>query len=281
MFVVSVLLSACARGVAEFQLYTQAFNAQYEQGDAILNSVARAERVVVRGRIAGRGAIPNFDPNKAAYFVDNVDPPITGSIRASLKSLKSYNDALGALANGEAATALSNRVGVLATNIVGALAASEAAFGFGGVIPGADQMVAKFTSQLNIAAPIIKEVAIISTREAFRHQLIAAYPAMRDLLVTMRDGTPAMFNMLRTSRVVRGSQDYPEGIPPEGAAALERDRALLAGWVLLLDKSLVAMQAAVVAAMTDLPNADLASLAEASLELRVLAEQVKSLRIKP
>jgi hypothetical protein len=40
------------------------------------------------------------------------------------------------------------------------------------------------------------------------------------------------------------------------------------------------MEAAVTAAMADISAADLANLSEASIELRVLAEQVKALRLK-
>lgn len=272
------LLSGCgSRGAAEFQLYNQAFNSQYEQGEAILNSVARAERIVARRRVYRGPYIQPFDPDRAAYYVENVDPPITASIRASARSLKSYNEALGALANGEAAEALSNRVGALGTNIIGAIAASEVAFGGTAAIPGADLLVSESAKTLNLALPIIKQIATYASREAFRKQLIASYPAMRELLLTLRNGTPAMFFMLERSRVVRGSESAT-GLSSEAEIALSKDRELLAGWVLLMDQTLVAMDAAAVAALSDAPAADLASLSEAAVELRVLAEKVKSLR---
>jgi hypothetical protein len=274
------LVTGCARGVAEFQLYTQAFNAQFEQGDSILNGIAKAERIVVLRRIKQTASIAAFNPDQAAYFVDTVDPPITGSIRASLKSLKSYNDLLGGLANGEAAEALSNRLGTLTSNIVGAVAASQAAIGGAGAIPGADKLVSDSARSLLSVSPLITQIATFASREAFRQQLVAAYPAMRELLVTLRAGTPAMFEILKRSRVTRGSLETPSGISPDGQSALEKDRVMLAAWVILLDKALVAMEAAVTAAMADISTADLASLSEASIELRVLAEQVKALRIK-
>jgi hypothetical protein len=278
----SSLLSGCgADGVAEFQLYNQAFNFQFEQGDAILDSVARAERIVVLRGIKHAAFIPDFKPDHAAYFVDTVDPPITGSIRASLKSLKSYNDALGALANGEAADALSQRFGTLATNVVVAVAASQVAFGGLAAIPGADTLASESAKALASVAPIIKQVATIASREAFRQQLIAAYPLMRELLLALRNGTPAMFEILKRSRVVRASLENASGIPAAGLADLEKERMLLAAWVMLLDKTLVAKEAAVLAVTSEAPSMiGLASLSEASIEMRILAEQVKSLRSK-
>jgi hypothetical protein len=277
----SALLSGCGPdGVAEFQLYNEAFNSQFEQGDAILDSVARAERIVVLRGIKHAAFIPDFKPDHAAYFVDTVDPPITGSIRASLKSLKSYNDALGALANGEAAEALTHRFGTLATNVAGAVAASQVAFGGLAAIPGADTLASESAKALASVAPIIKHVATIASREAFRQQLIAAYPSMRELLLTLRNGTPAMFEILKRSRVVRTSLDNASGIPTAGLADLEKERMLLAAWVVLLDKTVVAMEAAVLAVTSEAPSIGLASLSEASIEMRVLAEQVKGLRSK-
>lgn len=278
VFVCLLALGGCARGVAEFQLYNQAFDAQFTQGEAILDSVAKAERILVVRRIRARAVIPDFDPAQATYFVDGTDPAITASVRASLRSLKAYNAALGALANGEAATALTNRIGVLAGNIAGAIAATQGAVGGAAAIPGATQFLSRSDSALKLASPIIQQVATIAAREAFRQQLVAAYPHMRDLLIALRDGTPAMFEILKRARVSRGEIDATLGISAENLATLEKDRAMLAAWVLLLDKSIQAMEAAVMAVLANAPEADLASLSEASVELRVLAEQIKAIR---
>jgi hypothetical protein len=87
-----------------------------------------------------------------------------------------------------------------------------------------------------------------------------------------------MYEILKRARVTPGAlgRDTPLGI--SDAAALERERQLLASWVVLLDKTLLAMEAAVLTAMSDAPADDLTFLAEASLELKILAEQVKKLR---
>jgi hypothetical protein len=193
--------------------------------------------------------------------------------------LKTYNDALGALANGEAAESLINRIGTFTANAVSAIAASQAALGGSAAIPGADKLVSETAKSLANVVPIIKQIATAASRESFRQQLIATYPSMRELLLTLRDGTSAMFFMLERSRVSRASE-APTGLSDAERIALEKDRELLAGWVLLLDKALVAMEIAVVSAMDETPSAVLASLSETSIELRVLAEKVKSLRSK-
>lgn len=268
------------RGAAEFQLYSQSFNLQYEQGDAVLNALANAERAVVLRGVKAENKPDRFEPNKAAYFVAGVDPPITASIRASLKSVKIYNEALSALANGEAAEALTNRVGTLTTNVVGGIAASQAAFSGPAGVAAAATMVAGVGSTLKVVLPIFQQAATYASRESFRQQLILAYPHMQDLLIKLRNGTPQIFAVLYRSHVQIGRL----GVGRDGvsdAAAVEKDRALLAGWVVLLDNTLIAMETAAAAAMSDAPAIDLANLSEASIELRVLAEKVKSARNRP
>lgn len=279
--VIGLSVAGCGnRGAAEFQLYSQSFNLQYEQGDAVLNALANAERAVVLRGVKAENKPDRFEPNKAAYFVAGVDPPITASIRASLKSVKIYNEALSALANGEAAEALTNRVGTLTTNVVGGIAASQAAFSGPAGVAAAATMVAGVGSTLKVVLPIFQQAATYASRESFRQQLILAYPHMQDLLIKLRNGTPQMFAVLYRSHVQIGRL----GVGRDGvsdAAAVEKDRALLAGWVVLLDNTLIAMETAAAAAMSDAPAIDLANLSEASIELRVLAEKVKSARNRP
>jgi hypothetical protein len=134
---------------------------------------------------------------------------------------------------------------------------------------------------VNQAVPIVQRIATYASREAFRKQLIEAYPAMRALLLALREGTPAMFEIMKRSYVRRGSLDTPSGISQSDMALLEKDRQLLAGWVVLMDQSLVAMEAAVVTAMSGASPRDLAALTAASVELQVLAAQVQDIRRKP
>lgn len=273
---VALSLTACSYGAAEFQLYTKAFDEQYEHGQRVLDALARAERIVVRRQLASRSRNVEFVPGDAAYYLDNVDPPVTASVRASLKSLKTYNEAVGALANGEAATALTNRIGTLTTNIVGAIAASRVAIAGPVGQVGATALVGNSGKILESVLPILQPILTAASREAFREQLILAYPSMKGLLVTLREETPVMFALLNRSR--RNIDD--RRISNEAAAALQKDRELLAGWVLLLDQTLVTMETAVTAAMSNSSAGDLAALSDASIELKVLAEKIKSLRLK-
>ena len=123
------------------------------------------------------------------------------------------------------------------------------------------------TVALNQAIPIVRQIATIASRKSFRRQLVAAYPAMRDLLLSLRAGTPAMFEIMKRSYVQRGSLDSASGISADGLAALEKDRQMLAGWVVLMDKSLSAMDTAAAAALARVSPTDLAALSEASIEI--------------
>lgn len=264
-------LAGCSGGIAEFQLFEQAFDAQFDQGNKVLDRVATAERKVFlrqQGRTVGLSA---FDPDDAAYYLQSGDPPLTGAIRASLKSVRSYNKALSGLVNGEAARALSNRVGTISSNLlVAASSLQVAAGGSSGALTGGGQAI------INRLLPVFEPLTTLANRSAFRRQLLAAYPDMRALLVTLRAGTEDMYDVIRRSYVQRGKLGVGrDGIPSAERPRLERDRALMAGWVVLIDRSLVAMDAAAEAALRGASTTDVASLAETALELRVLAEKIK------
>lgn len=273
-----LLSASCSQAVPEYNVYVQAFNAQYEQGDAVLDIVGQAERVVVLRRLERRG--DSFDPDNAAYYLDSVDPPITASVRASLKVLKAYNEALAGLANGEAAEALATRMSALATNVAAASGAASVALGGPAAAAGADVLVTGAAKALESATPILRTALTAASREAFRQQLIEAYPAMRDLIVALRKGTPDMFEVVRRSLVTRGSDESRTGRSADGDRVLNKDRQLLAGWVILMDKSLVALEQAVASAKSGSSATRVAGLTDASIELKVFAEQMKVIRLK-
>ncbi len=260
----------------QYNVYVLAFNAQYEQGDSVLDIVGQAERTV-----GGRQLNPAvFDPDNAAYYLDTVDPPITASFRASLKSLKTYNEALVGLTNGEAANVLAARVSMLATNAAAGISAGSVALGGPAAVVGAEGVVIATTGALKIAEPIFKPAATAASREAFRQELIRAYPEMRMLLVELRKATAPMYQIMRRSLVVRGSDETDTGRSPDAERVLANKRQLLAGWVLLMDKSLLALDQAVAAAKSSDSAARVAGLTDASIELKVFAEQMKAIRLK-
>jgi hypothetical protein len=272
------LAAGCTQAVPQYNLYAQAFNAQYEQGEAVLDILSGAERTVVVRRL-DRQNTP-FRPDNAAYYLDNVDPPITASFRASVRTLKVYNEALAGLANGEAANALTARMATLASSVTDGVAAGSVALGGPAAAAGAQAAVAGVAGALEVAKPIFNLAATAASREAFRQQLIAGYPAMRGLIIELRKATPEMYEMMERSLVRRGSDESPTGLSLDADRVLAKNRQLLAAWVLLMDKSLVALAQAVAAADSNNSAMRVAGLTDASIELKVFAEQMRAIRLK-
>lgn len=210
----------------------------------------------------------DFDPDKAAYYVDAGDPPLTGAIRSGLKSVTTYNALLAGLANGESATALTTRTGTLYSNLLAtAEALSVAASVSTAFVPGAQALAGRLL-------PLIEQAQKLRNRAEFRRKLLEAYPDMRALLVRLRDGSKEMYNVIFRSYVKRGVIRN-RGIPAADVPKLEADRKLLAGWVILMDQTLVSMDAATNAVLKGASSADVSVLMDASVDLRVLAERVR------
>ncbi|MFO1080243.1 MAG: hypothetical protein U1E23_06375 [Reyranellaceae bacterium] len=271
-----LLGAGCTQAVPEFVLYVQAFDAQYEQGNAVLDIVGNAERTVALRKVK---IDTTFNPNGAAYFLDGIDPPITASLRTSLRTLKSYNDALGGLASGEAADTLAVRLGAVTTNGAAGLSALAAAAGPAAALE-AGAFVAGAKAALDTAMPLLKAAATAANREEFRRQLVLAHDPMRDLLQAMRAATPAMYELMIRSQVQRGNLDSASGIPPEGESRLSKQRELLAAWVVLMDKTLVALDHAAAAASARGGALPVAEMTDISIQLKVTAEQIKAIRAK-
>lgn len=270
-----LICAGCTQAVPQFVLYVQAFDAQYEQGNAVLDIVGNAERTVATRKVK----IDVFDPDGAAYFLDGMDPPITASLRTSLKTLKAYNDALGGLASGEAAETLVTRLGAVTTNGAEGLSTLAAAAGpAAGLQAGA--FVAGAHAALSTAMPFLKAAATAASREDFRRQLLLAHPAMQDLLKGLRTATPAMYEIMVRSQVQRGSLESALGISQEGEARLTKQRQLLAGWVILMDKTLIALDHAAMAASSRSGALPVAEITDISIQLKVTAEQIKAIRAK-
>ncbi len=263
-------LAACSGGIAEFQLYDQAFDAQYEQGNRVLDRVAAAERIVVTKRRGLNNVSTPFKPDNAAYYLNAGDPPLTGAIRASLTSVQSYNKALSGLANGEAANALTARVGTLTSNLLTTASALQVAGAGTGVYTAAAQ------AQITALLPIFQHAVTVANRSEFRRQLLEGYPHVKELLIAMRGGTEEMLELIRRSYVRRGSLGGSGGIPASELEDFIADRKLMAGWVIMIDKTIVAMDAAAATAISSASTADIAALTEASIELRILAEKVNA-----
>lgn len=267
-------LAGCTSGTAEFALYDAAYDAQHAQSTRVLDRLGEAE-TTLRARLSeAEDGIPPFDPDRAPQILGlgDADPPLTASLRHSLDALKSYNEALSGLATGAAAEALALRLQTAST------ALGEAAQSVLGVAGVGLAGVAGLQASLTAALPALQQIATITDRARFRRDLVAAYPAMRDLLVALRGSTPAMFEVMTRARVVPGLlEDDVEGVPIADLPKVEADRKLLAGWVLLLDATLSAMDAAVAAA--DSRDAvDMTALIAGAAEVKALADTIGALR---
>ena len=149
-----------------------------------------------------------------------------------------------------------------------------------GAIPGATRPVNGASAAVGKVLPILSQIATYAARNSFRRQLVAAYPHMRALLLELRNGTPAMFEIMERSHVKTGSLSSASDIDAANLKALEKDREQLAGWTVLMDRTPVSIETAIKAAMAAATPADLAGPSEASVELKTLADQVKALRIR-
>lgn len=274
VLLVGLSVAACSQGVAEFQLYNTAFETQYVEGERVIDRLAQSERQVWRAEF-GQGGSGGFDPDAAAYYVDIGDPPLTGAVRASFRAVRDYNAALAGLASGEAAATLTGRVTGILSNFVDARANFVTAAKGPSSLSGAVASMSGATKALDIAIPIFGQLAKQAGRAEFRRQLIRGYPEMKAMLVALRSATPQIYNVMRAS--------YLRDAPATAAdiEGLERDKRMLAGWVILIDATLKAMDSAALAAMSGSSAADLSILTDASVELRVLSEQLKAERLKP
>ncbi len=268
--VVLLAFPACTRGIPEFQQYTVAFDAQHMQAMRVLDRLAVAERTLFALQQETVEEIPDFDPDAASYYLSVSDPPRTAAIRASLDAVRDYNAALADLSTGASAAELAARARHAASATAGATAAATLpTLGVGAAaVPVAEGALAALT-------PVFERLTALEDRAAFRDLLLEAYADVRMVMVTTREGTPAMFEVIKRSYVQPGALggDFVEGIARPDVLRLAQDRELLAAWVVLLDRTLLAMDQAVAVASPGAAT-DPATLTDAAVDMRVMAGAV-------
>ncbi|NVK20297.1 MAG: hypothetical protein HWE30_16495 [Methylocystaceae bacterium] len=264
---------ACSYGATEFQIYDQAFETQYLESAKVMDRLGQAERTIVR-RLPDRQLVTrDFDPDEAAYVLDVGDPPLTGAVRVSLDALKAYNDALSGLVTGDSAAAMAAELGLVSGNLENSINALTSVTG---VALGYGSGLAQAMAQV---LPVFQLAQTARSRQEFRRQLVAAHPHMRALLLEMRAGTLQMFAVMRRSR--EGRRVLGSGgssFSAEALQGLESDRKLLAGWVILLDKTLVTMETAVAAVEAGAGSAGLSDLLAATVDLKATAQAIEAAR---
>jgi hypothetical protein len=286
-FVPALLLTlgGCATGIAEFQYFDEAYRLQAVTGNEVLDRLARSERILWQRTFEKRKIdrknnseiIPAFEPNEARYVLQVGDPPLTGAMRESLNSVTRFNSAMTGLATGEAASALSARMGTAANSL------TSAAGGFGTAVglPQAAALAGAAGGVIAILQPLFKQLAQIEDRARFQELLLQASPDVIALLKTLRNGTPTIFEVHKEAFKKRGALDassFVEGVPKEDLPKLQKERERLAAWVELIDRAALAMNAAVVAVRDGGQAADVEALVDASVSLNVLAETMKAVR---
>ncbi len=248
-------LAACGsyRGIAEFTLYQTAFDKTYTTSTAILDQLAVAERqLFLDHNPESETTSFRFNPDLAAYYTDSVDPPGTAAFRRALTVTKTYNDLLYGLASGQTANALVARLSELEVNVGKAAGESQGLLaavtkvpslsGLAGIATGLD---AGFTAM----KPFLQLGINFRSREQFRLALTGNYPAVRKLLVELRNGTPVVFPVLTamTLRAVRNS-DLARPLTQAENDKIKTYRKLLSDWVILIDGTILALDRAEAAA---------------------------------
>lgn len=272
-------LTACVNnsGVAEFTRYQQSFDRGLIIGESVLDRLAVAERDLGRAELPALDpAAPSFDPTRARYYVDTVEPPITASLRASLALVADYNQAVAALANGESAEALATRLNLIGGGAlqvatkVSTLAAGQGA----GQLAG---LATSLANPLNALTPLAKRAFVIRTQSAFREEVVARKGDVQAVIQALINATPEIFNVIalpiaQSHRSVLGNTPFTEE-ETEMLTALQRD---LANLVILLEASNVALDAAVEAIAEGRSAPSLAGFAAATDELNAVARAARA-----
>lgn len=271
LIAVVVVVSGCAglwsadpTATQEFRHYQNALRAQHDAATRVLDRLSRAEGRLLT--LEAAAAPDGFDPNAAAAVLGVGDPPRTATLRRALETLSAYNQSLVAVGMGAPEMALTT--GLLMVE---------------GILPAAPGRPGAEFDRLNTAIrrllPVLGAARTSSDRDRIRSALADATPEVQALLRAVRDATPAVYGALRAAAIEPGNLTYPDGIPPAGQARLEEDRRMLAGWVLLIDQTMVAVEVAAMAARTG-DRADASALVAAAFRLRALAEAASAARWK-
>lgn len=265
-------MSACdqatRQAVPQFQNYQAAFRAQQAVGTRVFDRLAEGERrLIARTNAVGSGSA--FDPDLATSYLGVGEPPRTALLRGALDTVAAYNAALARLAAGDSGSQMASGIASVVDNLsaTGLLIAGRPS----AAVAGFDALA----KALSRALPLLANLRSARDQRDFAKRLIAAAPAMRATIRGLRAATPAMFLALRESRATPGDLAHAAGLSDAARAEIDRDRRLLAGWVLLLDRTLMAMDAAVAAASAGGDPDHFAALIEASLRLRAMAEAIR------
>jgi hypothetical protein len=260
-------VNACAsyQGISEFEAYHRGYQQTNDISQSILDQLAVAERTVFFRTTAAQNRY--FNPSHAAYYTDSTDPPGTAAFRRALAAVNTYNELLYGLASGETAEVLSNKLNRYVAEVAAAVGQAGA---IAGGAPGADDLVqpaGTVASAFGAVTPVVTVAFGYAARDRFREFLVHDRDKVRDVLIAVRNATPAIYNVL-TSAASNPRSRFTGTPDPEGDKKRTLYRKLLSDWVLLLDANIAALDDAVEAATaTPTLDASMAALARSATEI--------------
>ncbi|NLI82116.1 MAG: hypothetical protein GX443_10585 [Deltaproteobacteria bacterium] len=248
-------------GLSEFRQYRDSFERVNVASTAIFDEMGAAERakarqLFLRGlppvpatrtasqTIKASGFDEQFYIEDAPYVSQTGDPPATAAFRRSIAAVAVFNDIVLAYAEGRSLSELKREAAVLGSVVQEALHAVGGARVIGGL-----SMPAVGAALTLVKAGADQAVALAS-RAAFRDAVVAQQPNIDAILVTVRDGTPAIFGLL-TGDLADSAKDAMDRGDKATAqvfiAQIETYRKMLSDWVLLLDDTRTALRATIAA----------------------------------
>tara|TARA_R110000850_G_scaffold200600_2_gene326699 strand:- start:1647 stop:2375 length:729 start_codon:yes stop_codon:yes gene_type:complete len=233
----------------------------------ILDRFAVAERKVF---LETNQRSTEFDPDNARYYVDDIDPPVAASLRQSFAITNAYTEALGALASGESAKQISEKITEIGT------LATTAGVSVAGVT-GSPQIVQAATAATKIVDPLkameelVEYAFTIRTRKEFRDRLLQDYKTVDDTLIKMSEITGPSFELMKWSKYL-SSDMSTSGITK---AELSELRSLMANWVVLIEKSRAALEGAKIAVETKNFSSSITDFTITAQELDSAAQNVR------
>lgn len=239
----AILLCGCvsSQGVAEFEAYRNATIKLSETSTAILDQLAVQERALFL-KSETKQLTLNFDPDLASYYTDTVDPPGTRAFRNAFQAVIAYNDLLYGLSSGQTADVMTAKIGTLNSSLASSIQSAD--FLSSTTLPQRVAISAGLQTAFLEIRPLLRSGLGLRSRQRFREYLIDYYPAIRNLLVGLRQSTGNMFLVLNAPELNRIRASVTGQPSKEDLDHILAYRRLLANWVILIDASIAGLDAA-------------------------------------
>ena len=220
-FLAFLVLTSCTYvPPQEFILYQSAFNEAYEATNGLLDVYNGIEKKATN-------TDAGFLPDEAALIAPNADAPITSLYRRGFHAIAQYNVILARYAAGESISALDPDLNAFQNSISRLGAALN-------VEPAA----AASNSILGLAKTLAKISLADSDAAAFRESILNNSGPIKKFLESVRLQTTAMYTDAVNAADRRTAADALQSIND-----LAIFRQSLASWVLLIDETLITLDA--------------------------------------